>query len=254
MVELTTAVMFVLFIDKWEPGWYLLGMLTLGCTLITVSITDIKERVIPHDITYPAILAGLVFSTLLRNDLIGAMVGVGASYITFDCLAHYGLKLYLLSASRRMHLDEELQKPSILTSDLPEHDIQILGGGDAVLAAVIAAWLGWQKLLIAIPVSIFIGIIIGTIMRLREIQLNGSLSKYSRLISICVLSGFLMVSFSVAAVYSFNSNALPEACLLGLVGAFIGLLVGIVAATPGFSKPFPFGPALAAGGFAAMLC
>ena len=74
---------------------YLGGMIFFACTLIAITVTDFKEKLIPHEITYPSMLIGIAFSALVRQDLLGAMAGIGASYILFDFLAFYGLKVYL---------------------------------------------------------------------------------------------------------------------------------------------------------------
>src|SRR5271167_927548 len=53
-------------------------------------------KVIPHEITYPSIIAGIIFSTVIRQDTLGTLAGIGISYILFDFLAFYGLQFYLL--------------------------------------------------------------------------------------------------------------------------------------------------------------
>ena len=63
--------------------------------LIAVTVTDFKEKLIPHEITYPAMIVGILLSTVVRGDFFGTMTGIGASYIIFDFMAFYGLKIYL---------------------------------------------------------------------------------------------------------------------------------------------------------------
>lgn len=76
--------------------WELLaGLAILSIVLMAVAVTDFKEKLIPHEITYPSIILGLIFAHLVRNDFVGSMMAVGMSYLIFDFIAHYGLKIYL---------------------------------------------------------------------------------------------------------------------------------------------------------------
>lgn len=263
VIEVVTAVMFVVFARKWGLNAQLSGMLIFGCTLIAASVTDIKTRLIPHDITYPSMLAGILFSTAVRNDLFGALAGIGASYVVFDFLAHYGLKLYLSYYVRRAHTpspsgsengssnQESVSSIEQHIQELP-HDIQVVGGADAVLAAVIAAWLGWQKLLIAFAVSLVAGTLTGIFVLLREIYFLGKLKKCIQIVLITTVVGFIVLSLPIAAVHSFKPDAIEFATLAGIMGAVLGLVFGIIATGPSVPKPFPFGPSLAVGGFVAM--
>ncbi len=54
-------------------------MLYFSAVLIAVTVTDFREKLIPHEITYPSILLGILFSAFIRDDLIGTMAGIGGS-------------------------------------------------------------------------------------------------------------------------------------------------------------------------------
>jgi leader peptidase (prepilin peptidase)/N-methyltransferase len=238
-VELGTALLFVFFIYKWSESWYLVGMLVLGCTLIAATVTDIKTRLIPHDITYPSMFCGVLFSALVRHDLLGALVGVGISYLIFDFLAHYGLKIYLT-----LHPQ--------MRSETSGFEVELIGGADAVLAAVIASWLGWQRLITALIVSFIVGAFIGIGYALHQVYTSGELGKTIRAGLLGAVAGGIALMVPIALMNALIRDITLFVVTGGIFGALLGFVCGVVAAGPKEPKPFPFGPALAIGGFVAM--
>ena len=95
-------------------------MLIFASTLIAICVTDFREMLIPHEITYPAMVIGLIYNGAcsgmidhgmlmaphLKHDLAECMVGVGVSYMLFDFIAFYGIKFYDWM-HRNDHLEEE---------------------------------------------------------------------------------------------------------------------------------------------------
>lgn len=243
-----------------------LGAFVFASTLITVTITDFREKLIPHEITYPSMLFGIAFSAIVRGDMLGTMAGIGASYIIFDFLAFYGLKLYMLShpedAEEEKSEEEEeeqaekqaLDKPGAQlpkedATALEEEPIEVMGGGDAVLSAVMSAYLGWQGLVLALVIGFVAGTVMGLGLLMLEMKKAGLLKECGRR---AILYGSIGASvlggLSFLMVREANNLAISTACMGGISGALLGMvLVGTRV-----SKPFPFGPALALGGFVAM--
>ncbi len=135
LVELLTA---FLFLASYQWRGLSLGFLSsviLGCLLIIVFFVDLRHRIIPDVITVPGILIGLflaLFSPQVKilDSLLGLLIGGGAFYL----LAILGELLF--------------KKES-------------LGGGDIKLAAMLGAFLGWQKLLLIFFLSALLGSIVG---------------------------------------------------------------------------------------------
>ncbi len=264
LVELTTAVALVAVTSTFGFTMYALGMAVFVCTLIAVTVTDFREKLIPHDITYPSMLIGIGFSAYVRNDLLGAMAGVGASYIIFDFLAHYGLKLYMaVYASKDKDsaaepsdpvLDGALDLPGEEASAREMDEFEVMGGGDAVLSAVISAWLGWQRLVVALLVGFVVGTVMGTIYLIAEMRKANILHQCYRPAAAGAILGFALLSLPLIVVGLSMGLSLGELPwpYLGASGAMAGCLLGIVSVGTKVSKPFPFGPALAAGGAAAI--
>jgi prepilin signal peptidase PulO-like enzyme (type II secretory pathway) len=127
-----------------------------------------------------------------------------------------------------------------------------MGGGDAVLSALIAAWLGWQKLIPALIIGFLVGAVMGSIYLLVELKkerlLNAALSRF--------FGGFAAFAGLMALALCGLANSFPESNIWGnsvtylLIGAlgFGGGTIGIMTAPgPRLVKHFPFGPALAIG-------
>lgn len=306
LVELFTAVMFVAIerafldfshsifnIDYWnnllelfhyqpvygmgsyspEMVWFFIGgAIFLAATLIAVTVTDFREKLIPHEITYPAILVGILFSALVRQDALGAMAGIGASYILFDFIAFYGLKVYLLmhggtddgsgrerrlrrrlKPGRRRKLNRSLRwrvdLASIERKKTDDEPIEVMGGGDAVLSAVMAAFLGWQLLVVALLIGFVVGTIMGMVLLIREMHKANLLHKCARACAIWVAAcatAFGILGFFLESIA--GQGALSITAPFVALGVLSGVLLGVVSVGTAVSKPYPFGPALAAGG------
>jgi len=256
-----------------ETHWLFIGgALFLASTLIAVTITDFREKLIPHEITYPAILVGIAFSAFVRRDALGAMAGIGASYILFDFIAFYGLKVYLamhsgteeptrerrlrrrLTPRRRRRLNRSLRwrldLATIERKKIDEEQMEVMGGGDAVLSAVMAAFLGWQLLVVALLIGFCVGTIMGLALLIKEMYKANLLHKCLRscllwMAGCATVFGLIGLLLDKAAGQDFLTISGPLV-VLGIIG---GGLLGVVSVGTKVSKPYPFGPALAAGGF-----
>lgn len=265
LVEAFTALWFVLIIWHFDITLMGYGMLFFSSVLIAITITDFREKLIPHEITYPSILIGIFFTAVAGLNVLGTMAGIGASYILFDFIAFYGLKIYPLlhPEIRELELKGEETEESdteidrafgIVEGNSEEEEFEVMGGGDAVLAALISAWLGWEKLIIAVMLGFVFGALLGGLYLLDEMKRVGILGH-------CIKRGLIWsVGFFIAGTILFLGMA-------KMSGASIfepqwGVAIAIFTVAGGFcgfifsgrkvSRPFPFGPALAAGAAIAM--
>jgi prepilin signal peptidase PulO-like enzyme (type II secretory pathway) len=292
VVEIFTAAFFLILVRTFGLTPYAFGMMVFVSTLIAVTITDFKEKLIPHEITYPAIITGIIFSIVCRHDTLGTLAGIGASYILFDFLAFYGLKFYLhfnkpewiLGGKRAkaltpdapaakkpvkesprggktffslepvaVHLkrvDEQIRQGiQVLSNGQPVQEIEVMGGGDAVLSALIAAWLGLPRLINALLIGFFIGTFMGATYLVVELYRQRLLNKLVRPILLGIGFGVgLMIAFLalMALLLRQPYQSMPWVPFI-VVGCLGGTLIGVLASGSRVSKPFPFGPALAGG-------
>ena len=157
IVELLTAIMFVLLLNRFGLTYDFFLYLVLTCSLIIATFVDIKHRIIPDEISIGGIILGLVLYAIkglnlqlktynfqpVLNSFLGIIVGGGVIYLTgfiFD-LVYFKL----------------LKKPPI------QGETESMGGGDVKLLAMIGAFLGWQRVIIVFFLAPFFGVIAGII-------------------------------------------------------------------------------------------
>jgi leader peptidase (prepilin peptidase)/N-methyltransferase len=136
LVEIATAVLFVLhyFVFGWTP--LLAVRLLFAAAMVALFAIDLEHRLLPDAITLPGIGAGLVASLFLppgfRDALIGVLAGGGVLWAI-------GEAYYRYSGEEGM------------------------GGGDVKMLAMVGAFLGWQQVLITLVFSSIAGSLIGLV-------------------------------------------------------------------------------------------
>jgi prepilin signal peptidase PulO-like enzyme (type II secretory pathway) len=286
-VECITAVSFLIILHHFPSPIDIVGMMVFASTLIAVCVTDFREKLIPHEITYPAMLLGIIYSFTcqsfsggdqplrLPHDVMGSLAGIGISYILFDFLAFYGLKLYSRvhgdpnkpqedpeNETPAAEVDDEIDTTFDIRSERPQEyeDFEVMGGGDAVLSAVIAAWLGLSRLGTALIFGFLAGAFIGALYLVHELYKQKLLHKCIKpsLIGmaaiVAFIEAFLYLWFIISPNFSIHINSFFDMpwWQFGIIGLLAGSLTGVVVVGSRSSKPFPFGPALAAGAVVAM--
>ncbi|MBI4532918.1 MAG: hypothetical protein HY711_03140, partial [Candidatus Melainabacteria bacterium] len=125
---------------------------------------------------------------------------------------------------------------------------------DAVLSAVISAWLGWQRLVVALIVGFIAGTIMGMIFLLDEMRKADLLRQCYKPLVIGLTAGFLIMAVPLYALGSIVGVMVQPSSWItaGLLGSVGGGLLGVVSVGTRVSKPFPFGPALCLGAVVAI--
>src|SRR5918993_375664 len=137
IVELITALLFVLVVWLTPPGPLLATRLLFVCILIVLFGIDLEHQILPNSITLPGIVIGLMFSLVAppgwQDALIGALLGAGI--------------LYAIAGAYYLWRREEG-----------------MGMGDVKMLAMIGAFLGWKAVLVTLVLASFSGAIIGVMM------------------------------------------------------------------------------------------
>ena len=137
VVELVTAILFVVVAWQTPVGPLLASRLLLVCVLIVLFGIDLEHQILPNSITLPGIVVGLLFSLVNPPGwlacLIGAAVGGGI--------------LYAIALGYYMWRREEG-----------------MGMGDVKMLAMIGAFLGWKAVLLTLVLGSFSGAIIGVLL------------------------------------------------------------------------------------------
>lgn len=138
IVELSTALLCLIPFIVFGPSLKAWLALPFIWCLVTLTMIDIDEQLLPDSITLPLLWAGLIINTQgVYTDLHSALWGAVAGYLSL-WLVYWGFKL--LTGKEGM------------------------GYGDFKLLAALGAWLGWQALPITILLSSLVGAVIGIAM------------------------------------------------------------------------------------------
>jgi leader peptidase (prepilin peptidase) / N-methyltransferase len=134
LVEALSAALYLLFLWQFGLSMDFLTFCFLATVLLAIFFIDLDHQIIPDSLTYPGMVVGLVVALLpggigIVAALVGLLVGGGALYL----IAILGDLLF--------------KKES-------------MGGGDIKMAAMLGAFLGWQKVLFIFLSSAVIGLVV----------------------------------------------------------------------------------------------
>ncbi|MEO5931963.1 MAG: A24 family peptidase [Duganella sp.] len=134
-IELLTGVLSALLVWKLGTGWQGLGGLFFLYSLVALTFIDADTQLLPDDLTYPLIWAGLLINVNgtfvpLRDAVIGAAAGYLALWIIYWA--------YKLVRGR-----------------------EGMGYGDFKLLAALGAWMGWATLPAIVLMSSLVGAVVG---------------------------------------------------------------------------------------------
>ena len=137
LVELVTALLFLLVVWLTPPGPLMISRLLLVCILIVLFGIDLVHQILPNSITLPGIVAGVLLSVIappgLRDSLLGVLLGGGV--------------LYAIAGAYYLWRREEG-----------------MGMGDVKMLAMIGAFLGWKAVLVTLVLASFSGAAIGLVL------------------------------------------------------------------------------------------
>jgi leader peptidase (prepilin peptidase) / N-methyltransferase len=138
VVELLTAVVVLAVVRRFGIEWAAAGYAAFACALIALTFIDLDTWLLPHEITWPLLVAGLA-SPIWNRELrpFDSVIGAAAGFALFAGIALFGEKVL-----RR----------------------ETMGWGDVWLLAGIGAWLGWRQLLPVVFLAAVQGAIVGVVL------------------------------------------------------------------------------------------
>lgn len=145
LVEALTGALFVQSVGAFGPSLRAAASMVLGTLLLIVFFIDLDHFIIPNRITYPGIVIGLGFTLVLSGWRATGLAAVTA-------LALGGAFILINVLSTRLLGEEGM------------------GMGDAKLAAMIGAFLGWPIGAVAILLGVFVGGVVGLCLLLLRIR------------------------------------------------------------------------------------
>lgn len=144
LVEAATAVLFVLAFWAFALPLPAIGYWAFLSWLLVLSLIDLDTLTLPNSLTQSGLIAGLAFQGVVgwaeagasgvANHLMLGVLGAVIGIWVFDLITILGSIVFGQTA---------------------------MGGGDAKLAAMMGAWLGWQNLLLAGFLACALGAFVG---------------------------------------------------------------------------------------------
>ena len=135
MVELITGALSALLIWNFGSGWAGLATLFFAWSLIAMTFIDADTQLLPDDLTYPLLWAGLLIN--LNGTFVplrDAVIGAAAGYLVLWTIYW----LFKLATGK-----------------------EGMGYGDFKLLAALGSWLGWTMLPTIILLSSVVGALVG---------------------------------------------------------------------------------------------
>ncbi len=145
LVELVTSILFGLAFWIFGYSWMTLGAFTLIGWLIALALIDLDLMILPNSLTQWGMISGIVFQGCLGLVSTPSVTGFVSQALESLLAAIIGLLVF--DALR------------IVGSFVLKQDA--MGRGDAKLAALIGAWLGWKLMLLSAFFACLFGSIIG---------------------------------------------------------------------------------------------
>jgi leader peptidase (prepilin peptidase)/N-methyltransferase len=138
VVEILTAVLFVVCIVHFGPTVQGGAALVLSALLIAMTGIDIDHQLLPDNLTLPLMWLGLLLALGgYFTDLPSSVIGAAAGYLSLWSVYHL---FRLLTGKEGM------------------------GYGDFKLMAALGAWMGWQMIPLVILLSSVVGAVVGIVL------------------------------------------------------------------------------------------
>ncbi|HCS75559.1 MAG TPA: prepilin peptidase [Clostridiales bacterium] len=158
LVELITGLLYMLLYLKFGFSDSFLTYLILASILIITTAIDIEHQIIPDELVFIGIIAGVVLvltglSVHWKDALIGLLVG-GGTFLAVALLSEWILKK------------------------------EGMGGGDIKLMGMIGLFLGWKLTVLSILLSIYAGGLIGGLLLILKIKKRGDAIPYGPFIAV----------------------------------------------------------------------
>jgi leader peptidase (prepilin peptidase)/N-methyltransferase len=145
-VEIMNALCYLYFFRHFGFSWDFAVFALLSSVLLSIFYIDLDFQIIPDVITLPGLAIGLAVSLLpggisILDAFIGMLVG--------------GVSLYLIAL-----LGDWLFKK------------ESMGGGDIKMAAMLGAFLGWQKMILIFIAAALIGLVVSLVVMMFSSQVR----------------------------------------------------------------------------------
>ena len=145
LIEALTGIIFLIVFWVFQFSIFTLGYWAFCSWLLALSLIDLDTMTLPNPLTKSGLILGIVFQVAV--GWLSEPTEVGLSRRLMTGIAGAVLGLWLFDA--------------IALLGSMAFGKTVMGAGDAKLAAMMGAWLGWRYLLLAGFISCILGVFIG---------------------------------------------------------------------------------------------
>ncbi|AFY46555.1 prepilin signal peptidase PulO-like peptidase [Nostoc sp. PCC 7524] len=144
VVEAVTGIIFLLIYFLFNVSILTIGYWTFCSWLLALSLIDLDTMTLPNPLTKSGLVLGIIFQIVFGYITEASIAGVIKHLMMGIVGAVLGLWLFEAIALLGIFLQKEA-----------------MGAGDAKLAAMMGAWLGWKHLLLAGFIACTLGAVVG---------------------------------------------------------------------------------------------
>lgn len=145
LVEAITGIIFMFVFSQYDISIETLGYWGFLSWLLALSLIDLDTMTLPNPLTQSGLVAGLLFQGILGFEETSQLSGISSQLMTGIIGAVVGIWLFdIISFSGSIVFRKTA-----------------MGGGDAKLAGMMGAWLGWKYLLLSGFLACGIGAFVG---------------------------------------------------------------------------------------------
>lgn len=157
VVEAITGLLFVIIFLVFQVSIATLGYCAFCSWLLALALIDLDTMTLPNALTQSGLVLGLAFQMLSGFTAEASSISIARHLMMGIAGAVIGLWLFEAIA---------LGGSIVLGKTA-------MGAGDAKLAAMMGAWLGWRYLLLASLIACAVGVLIGGLVIVRSRQKRG---------------------------------------------------------------------------------
>ncbi|MFM7364505.1 MAG: prepilin peptidase [Cuspidothrix sp.] len=145
LVETLTGIIFLIVFWVFQFSIFTLGYWAFCSWLLALSLIDLDTMTLPNPLTKSGLILGIVFQMAIGWSSEGTLAGLARRLIAAIAGAIVGLWLF----------------DAIAFLGSLAFGKTVMGAGDAKLAAMMGAWLGWRYLLLAGFIACLSGVLVG---------------------------------------------------------------------------------------------
>lgn len=175
LVEALTGLLFVVTFWVFGFSWLTVGYWLFFSWLLALALIDVDTMTLPNPLTQSGLIAGLVFQGWLAIAQPGGASAIASQLMTGILGAVVGLWLLELIGN---------------VGSLA-FGRTAMGGGDAKLAAMMGAWLGWKLLLLAGFIACVLGALWGGGAQVLKVSQRGQVMPFGPFLAL----GALLTAF-----------------------------------------------------------